>query len=611
MSRKLLVAKALLGILLVLPLAGTAIGRGTAAGVWNWEEYLRVRFADVEPPAIQENIPAGTIVEPEGEFWALNHNPSWLPDECHCIDHPDNYRDCVTDIICTYIQDEQLWLRQENGCEWWDGKTREWSQRRGHDLFPYHISGPVVHNSCAFRMDLEINYDQWGPHGAGIGLRSSQGTIAQVWADAGIRNGLVFDIQGEEVLHYPVGTGYTRATLIYDGDDYTWIVNGIDRASRAAWMDPAGAALYVGNATCQEGIDSWVTFHTPGFTFYRLRPYLCITGIEPASPQPEGTNIVVSAQAQDGCGLRSIHFYINSAGDGSPDGHWWEFGSVDCGGTMKPCNGSALLDWSRAPGWMSRCGTHLIVVNSQKVDGSWSATWGGDPCRQRLFTWLCSTPTPTPTNTSTPTPTTPTPTPTSTPTATPSAPTPTPTNTPTPTPTPTPPPWPLGPCPTPEVEREPYPRGMVTVENKLWVEMPPGTTRCSEPVNQDGRRGWVRCVRWELLPGEPIWDFDDGTVGGGSPVFHTYYTSSWGKPENGPGLGGRNNLPAYQVEVYTRWQAFGRETWWEWDGNSWQFHDSGWMWLDLRAFGWPSWYCESTAIEPVPVIEVQGILSSP
>lgn len=615
------VAKAFLACALVLSLRGGTRGAQAEEAI-VWDEYLKVRFADVGPPEIEGNIPAGTIVEPPQDFWVLNYNPTWLPHDCGGCEDEHHYQDCVTDVICTYVQDRQLWLRQENGCQALDGSTGLWSQRRAHDLFPCHISNPVVHDNCAFRMDLEIYYDQWGRHGAGITLGGPQGHISQVWADSGARNGLVFDVQGEEVLRYPVGAGYKWATFVYDGEDYTWIVNRTDRESRPAWMEPAGAALMVGNGTAQAGIDEWVTFHTPGFTFYTLRPYLCITDLSPPSPQEEGTNVTVSAEGRDGCGLDSISFYLNSAVDGSPDGSWWEFGRVDCGGTKKLCSGSVTLDWAQTPDWMPRCGTHSIAVSSLRCDGEWSVTWDGDPCRQRLFTWLCETPTPTPTLTNTPTATpitptatptaiSPTPTPTNTPTPTPTAPTPTPTNTPTPTPTPTPPPWPAGDCPTPDVHREPYPRGLVTVPNRLWLEMPPAATDCTAPVDVGERIGWRRCVRWDLLPGTPIWDFDDGTFDTGDPVYHTYYTSSWEKPQNGPGLGGRNDLPAYQVLLITRWEAFGRETWWEWDGTAWDFHDSGWMWLDLRNLGRPAWYCESQALEPLPVIEVQGVLSGP
>jgi len=151
---------------------------------------------------------------------------------------------------------------------------------------------------------------------------------------------------------------------------------------------------------------------------------------------------------------------------------------------------------------------------------------------------------------------------------------------------------------------------MVTVENRLWAEPPANTTTCLPPQNVGGRYHYVVCLKWERLPDPPIWDFDDGVVESGNPVLHTYDASSYGRPANGPGLEGRYDLPAYQVRVYTRWQALWRETWWEWDGT-WQYHDTGWRVLDLRELGWPTWYCESNTLEPLPVIEVQGILGEP
>jgi len=206
-------------------------------------------------------------------------------------------------------------------------------------------------------------------------------------------------------------------------------------------------------------------------------------------------------------------------------------------------------------------------------------------------------------------------------------------------------------CPDPIIKREPYPRGMVTVENKFWIEDAPSPETSSDPVDWGDYHDYRVHLKWEMLPDEPIWDFDDGTVGTGNPVFHTYNTASYGKPANGPGLNGRWDLPAYQVKVYTRWQALWKETWWEpqevdrwecrpcgdpeancirpecpacWEDDAhtqpannarcWteivhDNHDTGWRVVDLRELGNPTWYFERVTTEPVPIIEVQGIIS--
>jgi len=206
-------------------------------------------------------------------------------------------------------------------------------------------------------------------------------------------------------------------------------------------------------------------------------------------------------------------------------------------------------------------------------------------------------------------------------------------------------------CPDPIIKREPYPRGMVTVENKFWIEDAPSPEASSDPVDWGDYHDYRVHLKWEMLPDEPIWDFDDGTVGTGNPVFHIYNTASYGKPANGPGLNGRWDLPAYQVKVYTRWQALWKETWWEpqevdrwecrpcgdpeancirpecpacWEDDAhtqpannarcWteivhDNHDTGWRVVDLRELGNPTWYFERVTTEPVPIIEVQGIIS--
>jgi len=94
------VAKAFLACALVLSLRGGTRGAQAEEAI-VWDEYLKVRFADVGPPEIEGNIPAGTIVGPPQDFWVLNYNPTWLPHDCGGCEDEHHYQDCVTDIICT------------------------------------------------------------------------------------------------------------------------------------------------------------------------------------------------------------------------------------------------------------------------------------------------------------------------------------------------------------------------------------------------------------------------------------------------------------------------------------------------------------------------------
>jgi len=206
-------------------------------------------------------------------------------------------------------------------------------------------------------------------------------------------------------------------------------------------------------------------------------------------------------------------------------------------------------------------------------------------------------------------------------------------------------------CPHPTVKREPYPRGMVTVENKLWLESADPVEAASDPEDWEDYHDYTVHLRWEMVNENPMWDFDDGTMGIGNPVFHTYNTTSYGKPANGPGLGGRHDLPSYQVRVTTWWRALWKETWWEpkevdrwecrpcgdpeancirpecpacWEDDAhtqpannarcWteivhEDHDTGWREYDLRQLGYPTRHFARQTTEPVPIIEVQGVIS--
>lgn len=141
----------------------------------------------------------------------------------------------------------------------------------------------------------------------------------------------------------------------------------------------------------------------------------CIANIQPPSPQLEGTNVTVSAQAWDGAGLGSTEFLVNSASDGSSSGQWWSFATANLIGAYE-ANPQRTLGWGQAPGWMPRTGSHLIVVRLYDPAGNIRRDWNWDGCASRAYTWLAPTPTPTATPTATATPTrTPTPVPTPTP----------------------------------------------------------------------------------------------------------------------------------------------------------------------------------------------------
>lgn len=169
---------------------------------------------------------------------------------------------------------------------------------------------------------------------------------------------------------------------------------------------------------------------------------------------------------------------------------------------------------------------------------------------------------------------------------------------------------------------------------------------------------------------ERSWSDQPG-FGKGWIEFHTYDTSSFGLRENGPSKEGRLDLPAYQVSVTSYWQPWVADSWEQWHEfnwdcenvrdsagviigqtgsecgeraacsgaaigdtscGEWKAHGSGKILIDLRWFGFPQFYVTRTSARdvtqpppnipavndelrqcniPVPVIEVQSILTNP
>jgi len=224
-------------------------------------------------------------------------------------------------------------------------------------------------------------------------------------------------------------------------------------------------------------------------------------------------------------------------------------------------------------------------------------------------------------------------------------------------------------APCPLVDRQPAPRGLVSLLN-LFQVMPPTSgleawsNYCQAGLPESNIRNFQIGLRWVRLATPARWLFDErpwnigrsGNEATGDSVQHVYETSSWGKPANGPSLSGTFDLPAYQVNVETswaaqwatRWEAYecvetetvcnytgnpeescrGRSGWAPAGGNcirhDWVAHFNGWHALDLTRYGYPTWYFLSRWVSsgnpfvlppnvcvrtiPVPVIESQSVL---
>lgn len=227
------------------------------------------------------------------------------------------------------------------------------------------------------------------------------------------------------------------------------------------------------------------------------------------------------------------------------------------------------------------------------------------------------------------------------------------------------------------VQRWPYPRGMVDLENEFNLLGPLVSERGRGFREAWGSRmhNYLLEVEWRMMEDvEPLWAFDERSWSDepdtalGFNVTHTYQTSSWEKPENGPSLDGRLELPAYQVYLYTQWvpwvhrryeytvsvnrefactsgdfSCINQRIQCEITGydsgdpachtTKWRTYDSGWVPIDLRDYGARrAYYTSSAAVDitrppgdispvpdsarvcgaiPVPVIEVQVYLNAP
>jgi hypothetical protein len=217
-----------------------------------------------------------------------------------------------------------------------------------------------------------------------------------------------------------------------------------------------------------------------------------------------------------------------------------------------------------------------------------------------------------------------------------------------------------------EAGRSPAPRGLVSVENLLWLvpgvgengNFPQNWSDTCWPIPnnpvENHPYNYRIGVRWKRLTDRPPeWDFNErswnegrsGSTAEGLNALHTYESASFGLAANGPGLEGAFNLPAYQVRVHTYWIAEWAQAWeyftWECpegkerdDGNGpyctapeiqvWHSAFDGWHFIDLTRYGNPTYYFDSTRVEspdvrvmpahvclpviPVPVIESQAVI---
>lgn len=381
--------------------------------------------------------------------------------------------------------------------------------------------------------------------------------------DLGFRARLLPGSWSDEIWLGPIDTAIHTLEVWKTGDRWRLWVDGIlraDRVNKGTHPDRPDE-LIMGDFTVQAWPGRYPILRVD-YVDVDTDAGVCIVGVSPRSPQPEGTNILVSARAWDGIGVGSLRFYLNSATDGSTSGSWWNFATVSGGGATDVTR-SATLNWSAAPGWMPRTGTHHLVVNMYAPDGELRRAWNWNPCANTNYTWTQPTPTPTftPTATATPIPTptaTPTATPTRTPTLTPTrTPTPTPTATHTPTPTPTATPTPT-PTPTPRpselVLEADYPwlvyygpllgQPAQTLRGYVLPPPPEGTTMGIE-VTEPGSA--VRAfLTWTDVEG----NFLLGPAEAGDLYFGTRRLGTWSAQASLPEMGLRSNTVYWEVHWF-------------------------------------------------------------
>ena len=359
--------------------------------------------------------------------------------------------------------------------------------------------------------------------------------------DLGFRARLLPRKWSDEIWLGPIDTAIHTLEVWKTGDRWRLWVDGVlrgDRVNRGTHPERPDE-LIMGDFTVQAWRGRYPTLRVD-YVDVETDAGVCIVGVWPRSPQLEGTNITAYARAWDGIGVGSLRLYLNSATDGSTSGRWWNFATVSGGGGTDVTR-SATLNWSAAPGWMPRTGTHRLVVNMYAPDGRLRRAWNWNPCASTNYTWRVPTPTPTPTLTPTPTPTrTPTPTPTATPT-----PTPTPTATPTPTPTPR---------PSEIVLEADYPwlvyygpllgQPAQTLRGYVLPPPPEATTVLIE-VTDPGSG-----LRTFLTSTDALGNFLLGPAEAGDPYFGTRELGTWSAQASLPEIGLESNVVYWEVHWF-------------------------------------------------------------
>lgn len=298
---------------------------------------------------------------------------------------------------------------------WWTGQFPEVLRGNGDT----GDGGRLIPAAGNFRLAIRFQYgfpsgvsnfgtDIWaGTRACGTSSPLCRHVNVYMHPALGFRLRLLPSDWGDEITLGPVDSAVHILEVTKVGNVWTAWVDGVQRMQRInRGTHPERPDLvYAGDPTTQWWAGIYPTIRLDSVVA-ETDASACITGVSPAAPQAEGTNVSITARGVDGLGIGVLRFMLNATTDGSAGGAWWTFAAAAGGGGLDVTR-TVTLDWAQAPAGFPRSGRHRLAVEMYDTMGALRRAHDWNTCAWRTYTWIAQpteTPTPAPTFTPSPVP---------------------------------------------------------------------------------------------------------------------------------------------------------------------------------------------------------------